>query len=295
MRTITFLICLLALPLFSFGQTANQISGGSIMESIWRYENFSSKFVDARNIDVWLPPQFSRNKKYPVLYMHDGQMLFDGTSTWNKQEWSIDEIMTRLIAENKIREAIVVGIWNTPKRRQEYMPQKAFEMASAEQKKEAGKLGISEVLSDKYLRFIVEELKPFIDKTYPTKKDSKNTFVMGSSMGGLISLYAVSEYPQIFGGAACVSTHFPAGNGVMIDYMKTNLPSPKNHKIYFDYGTETLDADYEPFQLKADEVMKTKGYEQGKNWITRKFPGADHSEKSWAKRVDVPIIFLLGK
>ena len=114
-------------------------------------------------------------------------------------------------------------------------------------------------------------------------------------MGGLISLYAISEYPNIFGGAGCVSTHFPLGEGVMLGYMKKFLPNPKTHKIYFDYGTETLDATYEPFQKKADAIMKKKGYKQDKNWITRKFEGEEHSEKSWRKRVNIPLEFLLRK
>lgn len=276
-----------------FAQMPKEISSENVSGKLRRYEKFPSKYVEARNVDVWLPTDFSKNKKYAVLYMHDGQMLFDGATTWNKQEWRIDETMSRLLAAKKIRDTIVVGIWNTPKRREEYMPQKAFEMATAEQKAEAAKFDIKEVFSDKYLKFIVEELKPFIDKNYPTRKDAKNTFVMGSSMGGLISLYAISEYPNIFGGAGCLSTHFPAGKGVMIEYMKTNLPAPKNHKIYFDYGTETLDSTYEPYQIKADEVMRAKGFKQNVNWITRKFAGEDHSEQAWAKRVDVPLEFLL--
>ena len=114
-------------------------------------------------------------------------------------------------------------------------------------------------------------------------------------MGGLMSLYAISQYPEIFGGAACLSTHFPLGDGVMIEYMKTNLPAPKTHKIYFDYGTETLDAEYEPFQKQADALMKKKKYKSGVNWMTKKFSGEEHSEKSWRKRVDIPLVFLLGK
>jgi len=291
LKILVFL--LLISPLIIFAQTAQKITAENITGDIFRYENFSSKYVDARNIDVWLPAGYSKNKKYAVLYMHDGQMLFDSNSTWNKQEWGIDETISRLIKEKKIRETILVGIWNTPKRLREYMPQKAYELANEEQKKAAEKFGISEIVSDRYLKFIVEELKPFIDKTYSTQKDKKNTFIMGSSMGGLISLYAISEYPDIFGGAGCLSNHFPAGNGVMINYMKTNLPSPKDHKIYFDYGTETLDALYESFQIRADEVMQQKGFVKEKNWITRKFAGDDHSEKSWARRVDIPLTFLL--
>ena len=118
---------------------------------------------------------------------------------------------------------------------------------------------------------------------------------MGSSMGGLMSLYAIGEYPDIFGGAGCLSTHYPLGSGVMLEYMKKYLPSPKNHKIYFDYGTKGLDAQYEPYQTKADELMRKKRYKQGKNWITRKFVSDDHSEKSWRKRVDIPLTFFLGR
>ena len=117
---------------------------------------------------------------------------------------------------------------------------------------------------------------------------------MGSSMGGLISAYALCEYPHVFGGAGCVSTHFPAGKGAVIDYLAKNLPKPGAHKLWFDYGTETLDALYEPYQRRMDAVMKAAGYTEGRDWITKKFPGAEHSEKSWRARVDQPLTFLLG-
>jgi predicted alpha/beta superfamily hydrolase len=112
-------------------------------------------------------------------------------------------------------------------------------------------------------------------------------------MGGLMALYAISEYPDVFGGAGCVSTQFPLGDGVILGYMKKFLPAPKTHKIYFDYGTESLDAQYEPFQKQADLIMKKKGYKQDKNWVTRKFPGEGHNESSWRKRIDIPLTFLL--
>jgi hypothetical protein len=104
-----------------------------------------------------------------------------------------------------------------------------------------------------------------------------------------------SEYPQIFGGVGCVSTHWIAADGAVIEYLRKNLPAAKNHKFYFDFGTETLDSKYEPFQNKMDEVMRAKGYVAGKNWVTRKFVGAEHSEKSWRERVDDPLTFLLGR
>jgi predicted alpha/beta superfamily hydrolase len=294
MLKILFFLLLVSL-LISCAQNPKKVTGEDITGDIFRFQNFPSRFVDARTVDVWLPPGYSNNKKYAVLYMHDGQMLFDRQAAWNKMEWGVDETMTRLLKDEKIRETIVVAIWNTARRREEYMPQKAFEIADEKQKKAAADFEIREVISDKYLKFIVEELKPYIDKTYSTETGREHTFIMGASMGALISLYAVSEYPNVFGGAGCLSTHFPAGDGVVIEYMKTNLPAPADHKIYFDYGTETLDADYEPFQKKADEIMSQKGFTPDRNWVTRKFAGDDHSETSWGRRVEIPLTFLLGK
>lgn len=296
MRRLILPIFFLALHICAAGQTPREIAGVGITGKIFRYEKFPSGFAEARNVDVWLPADYSAKKKYAVIYMHDGQNLFNPGESFGGVDWGVDETMTGLMKAGKIRDAIVVGIWNTPKRTLEYMPQKAFTanpvVDAASQK---GDTISTDSGSDRYLRFIVEELKPFIDQNYKTRADRKNTFVMGSSMGGLMALYAISEYPQIFGGAGCVSTHFPLGKGAMLEYMRRRLALPKNHKIYFDYGTKTLDAEYEPYQLQADAIMREKGYQSGKNWITRKFPGAEHSEKSWRERVRVPLAFLLEK
>jgi enterochelin esterase-like enzyme len=277
---------------------------------IIRTENFSSKHVPARNVDVWLPDNYTASKKYAVLYMHDGQMLFDSSITWNKQEWGVDETLNQLMQQNKIRDCIVVGIWNGGKSRHpEYFPQKPFEALSKEEQQlvySAYRSGGQSIFSglpissDNYLKFLVEELKPFIDKNYSTKTDASNTFVAGSSMGGLISLYALCEYPTIFGGAACLSTHWPGllsieNNpvpAVFFSYLKNHLPSAKQHRIYFDHGTETLDSMYASLQLQVDAIMKQKKYRPS-NWISRSWPGQDHSEKSWRSRLDIPITFLL--
>ena len=93
------------------------------------FENFYSKFVDFRNVDVWFPPGYERdgNTRYPVLYMHDGQNLFDTPASYGGESWRVDQAMTRLIDEGKIRGAIVVGVWNSPLRWREYLPQKPYE------------------------------------------------------------------------------------------------------------------------------------------------------------------------
>jgi predicted alpha/beta superfamily hydrolase len=257
---------------------------------IHKYLHFPSEYVSDRTIEVLLPEGYDEEKSYPVLYMHDGQMLFDSNITWNKQEWGVDEVVPALVKENRISPVIVVGIlYGT--RYSEYMPAKPKELLDPIEKPE--KFG-KKIQSDEYLKFIVEELKPFIDKKYSTQADKENTFILGSSMGGLISCYAISEYPNVFGGAACISTHWPALGGVFLNYVESNLPDPKDHRIYFDYGTATLDSLYQPYQEKVDEMMIKRGYKKNRNWITRKFEGEKHDEIAWRKRLHIPLEFLLG-
>lgn len=284
--------------------TLPQVVSGKIE----RLENFQSKYITARNIDIWLPQGYDASKKYAVLYIHDGQMLYDPAQSWNKQAWDIDDVASNLFSENKIKDFIVVGIWNGGQtRHQDYFPQKPFEQLTKIEKdtvvaqlQRAGRTKeVFEPKSDKYLRFILEELKPYIDKKYHVNTNRENTFIAGSSMGGLISLYAICEYPEIFGGAACLSTHWvgtftlennPVPN-LFIKYLDKKLPNNKNHKIYFDCGDQTLDGMYPPIQMRVDSLMKSKGY-MDSNWVTRYFPGEDHSEKSWNKRLNIPLEFL---
>jgi predicted alpha/beta superfamily hydrolase len=224
----------------------------------------------------------------------------------------VDDMLSGLMQEGKVRKTIVVGVWNGgATRHSDYFPQKPFEslpkkfvdsLIESGNRPNGVKLFAEPVKSDGYLKFLVEELKPYIDKNYATHTDAANTFVMGSSMGGLISMYAICEYPQVFGGAACLSTHWPGifnmdNNPIpdaFIGYLNAHLPDKKTHKIYFDYGTATLDSLYPPLQAKADVVMKKHGWGK-KQWITLAFPGADHSEKAWAARLDEPLNFLLKK
>lgn len=276
------------------------VSSGKLV----RFENFRSAYLDPRNVDVWLPDGYTSKKKYDVLYMHDGQMLFDSATTWNKQEWGVDETVGSLLQEKKIRDCIIVAIWNTPSRRVEYYPAKAFDLLPPSWqdtlRKDAEYTG--RPLSDQYLRFITGELKPFIDSSFSTYTDRAHTFIAGSSMGGLISLYAICEYPDVFGGAACLSTHWPgtvkrnepAIAAGFTEYMKGHLPDPAKHRIYFDRGDQTLDSWYRNYQLQADSVMKTKGFTV-QSWMTRVYPGADHSERSWHARLRTPLLFLLGR
>jgi pimeloyl-ACP methyl ester carboxylesterase len=148
-----------------------------------------------------------------------------------------------------------------------------------------------------------------IGRRFNVATDRANTAIMGSSMGALISLYAIDEYPRIFGAAGMMSTHWPLvinpDNTPLSDtdyevvsrtferYLAPALPDPATHKLYFDHGTETLDSAYARYQARVDKVVERRGYRQGANWMPRNFPGQKHNEVSWASRVDVPLQFFL--
>ncbi|HEX2912588.1 MAG TPA: alpha/beta hydrolase-fold protein [Chloroflexia bacterium] len=275
--------------------TGNEVAESKI--EYQRYSDFPSQYVVPRNVDVWSPPGYDEQTgtRYPVIYMHDGQNLFDPALSTFGVTWGVAETLTELINE-KFGGAIVVGVWNSGEgRARDYMPQKPLETAEAAALKSdfiAQKNG--ESVSDRYLRFLVEELKPFIDKTYRTLPDQTNTFIMGSSMGGLISLYALEEYPEVFSRAGCLSTHWTIGGELLVDLMGSALPKPDNHKLYFDYGTVGLDSDYEPYQQRMDRILEVSGYTRGEDFLSLKFEGEEHSERAWSKRLAIPLRFLLG-
>mgnify|MGYP001157207229 CR=1 FL=1 len=301
---------LAALGLLSYGGKHNMVIDDAGSGKFIHYESFPSDLVEPRPVDVWLPKNYGQSDdRYPVIYMHDGQFTFDRptspyTSIWERIKgsiygglfWDVDKTMVRLIAKKQIRPAIVVSIWNLPKgrRRTEYMPQKPVTEEVDKLIQTQSDISLTKITSDNYLKFLVSELKPFIDSTYLTKPDADNTLIFGSSMGGMISAYAISEYPEVFGAAACLSTHWSTGGDAIIDWYEDHWPTAGKHRLYFDYGTKSLDADYEPFQKKMDALMLKKGYRDNKDWVTRRFEDASHTPKAWRERLHVPLIFLLG-
>jgi predicted alpha/beta superfamily hydrolase len=267
-----------------------------------RLENFGSRHVDAREVDVWLPAGYGGGARYDVIYMQDGQMLFDASTTWNKKSWDAGTTMTRLIGDGAVPGTIIVAVWNGgAHRHSEYYPTKMLALIPEPQRTHflATALGgISR--SDEYLRFLVEELKPYIDSHYATLPAREHNFVMGSSMGGLISIYALCEYPDVFGGAAALSTHWIGSfepNAwaplAAFDYLRANLPDPRDHRLYMDHGTRGLDALYGTAQAVIDQIVLDHGFTAA-NWQSRVFEGADHNEDDWAKRLEIPVRFLLA-
>ena len=270
-----------------------------IPEGVTRLENFKSKYVDNRNIDIYLPAAYHRSEseKFPVIYMHDGQMLFDTALCWNGKSWYAQKVLEKSYEYGFSDPAIIVGIWNNKKRWEEYMPEDVFNYLARENHKPE----YDKVISNDYLKFIVEELKPEIDNRFRTKKDKDNTIIMGSSMGGLISWYGLMKYPLVFGKAACMSTHWPGADpeyksplSIAIQkYFTDHLPKPGNHKFYFDHGTETLDQYYQPYQYAIDTTLITKGFRNQKDFISKQFDGEPHDELAWNRRLQFPFEYLL--
>ncbi len=273
-------------------------------QDIVRYDNVESQFgIQPRHVDVWLPAGYEGDSAdYAVLYMHDGQNLFNADMSYGGVEWGVDETLQRLIDEGTVRKTIVVGAWNTADRSRDYMPMFAWDAIPADQRIELEQSIEGEPLSEGYYRFLTEELKPMIDATYRVKTGREDTFLMGSSRGGLISLDGLMRHGETFSAAACVSMHWtgifhPADPDLQqrtLDALTAALPDPARFRIYFDHGTNELDAGYGQFQVRVDEVMQQSGY-TASNWVTRVFEGTGHHERDWQARVDIPLTFLLAE
>lgn len=268
--------------------------------------SINSQFLGERTIRVYLPADYaSGSKQYDVLYMQDGQMLFDPKITWNHQEWGVDEAMDTLQLKGYIRPTVVVGIdaagnASDNQRIAEYCPNDV-----AEYLKEGHQMygGLVTPKGNDYLRFVVEEVKPFIEANYTqVYKEREHTWIMGSSCGALISSYAVNKYPEVFAGAACLSTHSTLSVDAKYDadvveayvqYLQKTRPA-NSYKIYFDRGDKTIDINYAETQTLINSGYETAGWTEP-YFHYEFFSGHSHDEKSWRSRLAVPLCFLLGK
>lgn len=292
-------------PLPEGSGPAPQVVSGSLD----RYTAHSPEVGADYTVHVWLPQEYTDNpdKTFPVIYMHDGQNLFDPAMAAYGSSWEIDDAMTQLAGEGVIRNAIIVGVFNRGELRpSDLIPQKvlteymtASELAASGMPETCGR----QYHSDAYTKFLATTLKEAIDSQYRTLPGREDTFIMGSSMGGLASLYALCEYPQIYGGAACLSTHW-IGNfdknstifpTAMLRYMKEHLPDAQTHVLYLDRGTVELDSYYENWENQARKIAGDLGYTEEKgNFSCYTDVGATHNEAYWAARADRPLHQLIG-
>lgn len=254
------------------------------------HQDFHSQFLTHdRDVLVYLPPGYeaAKNRRYPVIYFHDGQNLFDGATSFIRgQEWRVDETAESLIVAKKIVPLIIVGIYNAgPDRMNEYTP-------AVDAKYKGG-------AADLYGRMIVEELKPFIDRTYRTKRDARHTGIGGSSLGGLVSIYLSLRYAKVFGRAAVVSPSVWFANQYILGFVN-QLPHKEATRIWIDIGTnEGRNAD-EAKETEANtrllyDALIKKGWKGGRELTYFVAEGAAHNEAAWAARVEQILTFLFPR
>jgi predicted alpha/beta superfamily hydrolase len=252
----------------------------------------SAHLGPSRHVEIWLPPGYDEAPatRYPVLYMSDGQNLFDPRIANTGVDWGVDEAVVRLVTKGVIPPVIVVGVWNTDARGAEYSP---WHRAAD------------------YARFLMEELMPRVNAEFRTLSGPANTAVMGSSMGGLLSFYLVTRHPDTFGACGCVSTHFPLSEAVVAQYftgvekvenpdtmpyvvrdIEHGLTVPKGARYWFDYGTEGIDSAYAPTHAAVRAWLLGQGLVENRDFVIRAYQGATHNEASWRARLEDPLTFL---
>jgi len=256
------------------------------------HKSFGSKHLTlARDILVWLPSGYAEaanaQKRYAVLYMHDGQNLFDAATSFVGVEWKADETAGELIAAGRIEPIIIVGICNTSARMTEY--------TYGTIPRPRGRSG------EDYLRFIVEELKPFIDSTYRTQSDRKHTVVAGASLGGLISLYMASPRPDVFSMAGVLSPSLFCNGGLAIQDVAAWAPNIKDMKYWIDMGT--LEGRRNPGERVISgmeycrslvEAFQKAGLVEGRNYKYLEVPNGQHHEYYWSVRFDQVLLYFFG-
>lgn len=236
------------------------------------HEGVAGEGLPARTVSVWLPPGYDERSDahFPVLYMHDGQNVFDPARAGFGMEWRIDEEATRLIGEGRLVPMIVVGIDCSTNRFQEYgdTPTGAA-----------------------YRRFVVDVVKPLVDRTYRTLPDREHTAVMGSSMGGCVSFLLAWERPDVFSGAACLS---PAFFKPVTDRVRRHKGERKPIRLYLDNGGIGLELELQEGCDRMLALLPKRGFVEGRDYTWFLDPTAEHNEDAWAARVWRPLEFLFG-
>ena len=286
--------------------------------AITRYSISSENLQSDIIVDVWTPNGYnpSGTRRYPVIYAHDGQNLFDSSYSFAGVPWAVDKACSQLESDNNFDMPIVVGINNRGSenlRPNDYFPEKALDYITPEQKEETFIYQTCNDIfyGDEEAAFVAKELKPLVDSLYCTAPGMETTFAMGSSMGGLASMYLLCEYPEIFGGAACLSTHWIGSLNLnpdytmnddeicanaILQYLSDHVPTDGLHRLYMDQGTKDWDAGYIKYEVVAREIVANKGYtqENGRLYVYDA-TGAGHNEWYWQQRVKIPLKFLLSK
>jgi predicted alpha/beta superfamily hydrolase len=256
--------------------------------SIEYHSDFPSRFLPhKRTISVWLPPGYGLepHRRFPVFYLHDGQNLFDAETAFGGVPWGADEVAEREIRAGRVPPVILVGIANTPDRIPEYGPE---EHSSEEND-----------LARNYGRFLVEEVKPFIDGMYRTLPEAEHTGVGGSSMGGLSSLHLCQRYPKVFGKCAAMS---PSLWWDREFFLRTATVLPEwlhRCRVWLDVGEHESSSQAASVATRGRTrwlagLLKRHGLREGEQLRYLEVPGGTHHEASWGGRFDQVLRFLFA-
>lgn len=271
--------------LLLIAQQNPQVRTPSLAGNIETLAQFESKHLPSkRNIRVYLPPQYATetNRKFPVLYMHDGQNVFDGaTSFIPNQEWRADEAAEMLIKSNFVEPLIIVAIDNGGMARADEYLHTAIKMG---QQTAGGK-------ADLYGKFLVEEVMKVINIRYRTKTDAANTGLCGSSLGGLVTCVLGAAYPKVFGKLAICSPSVWVDNESLLKVVK---PRSSEQRIWIDCGSQESDS-MVAGATRLFDTYKSNGWKDGKNLRLVIEPNADHSERAWARRMPSILMYLFPK
>ncbi|HEX2640308.1 MAG TPA: alpha/beta hydrolase-fold protein [Pyrinomonadaceae bacterium] len=254
-----------------------------LTDQIRMHENFGSAHLDSpRNVLVYLPPGYDDEpeRRYPVLYMHDGQNLVRPEDAFGGVAWAVDETAQGLIHAGEVEPLIIVGIYNTPARVEEYTHVKA----------ERGRMRGHGGKADEYGRMIIEELKPFIDAEYRTRSEREFTGLGGSSLGGLVSLYLGLKRPDVFSRLAVMSpSAWWANNQIIRDVARISERLPL--RIWLDIGKK--EGSRIKHQVRAlREMLLANGWREDVDLAYFEIPDARHEESAWAARFGEVVKFL---
>jgi predicted alpha/beta superfamily hydrolase len=255
-----------------------------------RLHEFRSRFFrNGRFLRVWLPPGYEDAEnsvtRYPVLYLNDGQNLFEPSTSFTGVEWQVDETAERLIREELIPSMIVVGIDNAGKDRlREYMPYRSLSPA------------MLRVQGSRYPNFLIKEVMPFISRTYRIASGPENTGLGGSSLGALISLYTVASHPGWFGGLLLESPSLWASNRQMIKESRAVKQWPE--RIFLGTGTAEAGREDRDRSMVDDvrelaAIFRRAGLNDHRIKLVVE-EGATHHESAWARRFPDALAFLFG-
>ncbi|WAC22441.1 alpha/beta hydrolase [Blastomonas sp. SL216] len=274
-----------------------------------QYERIAAAGLPDQRLTIWLPPGYDAGvRRYPVLYMHDGHNLFDRRFSNFDKIWAADKAMLRASASGAVEPHIIIGIWAPGADRfRQYLPRNIHDAASPSLRARMDAAAGGPILSHVYLEWIAGPLKTWVDANFRTRTGRDDTAIMGSSMGGLMSCYAFLNRPDIFGRAACISTHWPAidpravegGDPELIRlwdrWFAEKLGPPDDRRLWLDHGTATLDAFYAPYQQAVDARIAASGWQKGQDWESRVYEGAEHEENAWAARLPEIMGWLLRR